>query len=65
MKKIQVSKCDRCSEEAHYLELCKYCSRHVCRKCQKSSARASKIERNVICKDCWGNLKKRRAFKSA
>ncbi len=58
-------KCQRCGEDAYYLEPCNYCNRIVCRNCQKSSLTASKIDRKVICKDCWGDIKKRRAYKSA
>lgn len=59
--------CERCKREAHYLEYCDYCEpkKRVCRSCQKSSKTASKTQRLVICKTCWGNIKKRKAFKSA
>ncbi|MBI3588459.1 hypothetical protein HY095_04655 [Candidatus Micrarchaeota archaeon] len=58
-------KCERCGRDAYYMEKCDYCSRNVCRPCQKSSLTASKTERKVICRDCWGDTKKRKAFKSA
>ncbi len=58
-------KCGRCGKDAYYLEECNYCKREVCRNCQKSSLTASKTVRLVICKDCWGDTKKRREFKSA
>lgn len=65
MKKKTEMKCERCVKEAHIIEPCDYCSRKICRQCVKSSARESKTKRNVICKDCWGNIPKRRAYKSA
>lgn len=58
-------KCERCGKEAYYLEVCNYCNRKVCRNCHKASASPSKTMRTVICKDCWGNLPKRMAFKRA
>jgi hypothetical protein len=36
----------------------------VCNLCEKSSSRFKKTTRLVICKDCWGSMKKRSAFKS-
>ncbi|HUY70045.1 MAG TPA: hypothetical protein VMV00_00550, partial [Candidatus Baltobacteraceae bacterium] len=45
-------------------EKCSYCSRIICFNCVKSSGRFNKVTRLVICKDCWGNMKKRGAFKS-
>ncbi len=30
----------------------------------KASQRASKTRRLVICKDCWSNMEKRKAYKS-
>lgn len=58
-------RCQRCNKEAHYLEKCNYCERQVCRTCVKSSRRPIKIERIVICKDCWSDLRKRKKYKSA
>ncbi|PIT85592.1 hypothetical protein COU36_02395 [Candidatus Micrarchaeota archaeon CG10_big_fil_rev_8_21_14_0_10_59_7] len=67
MKKRGSHKCLRCGKEAAYIEPCDYCEpkRMVCASCMKSSKTASKIDRKVICKDCWGKIPKRRAFKSA
>jgi hypothetical protein len=36
----------------------------ICNLCAKSSSRYKKTTRLVICKDCWGNMKKRTAFKN-
>ena len=63
--KTSDNKCERCGKAAYIIEPCDYCSRKICRACVKSSARESKIKRNVICKDCWGNIPKRRKYKSA
>jgi len=57
--------CERCSGQAYALEKCNYCSRMLCGSCVKSSKRKIKIKRYVICRDCWGDLKKRTAFKRA
>lgn len=62
---VKGSKCERCGKEAHYLEVCNYCSRTVCRNCQKSSSTPEKTRRLVICKDCWGKIPLRKQFKSA
>ncbi|MFA4946640.1 MAG: hypothetical protein WC607_03845 [Candidatus Micrarchaeia archaeon] len=56
-------KCDRCGRESQYLEYCNYCKRKSCMACIKSSKRASKIRRAVICKDCWGNSDTRFKYK--
>ncbi|MFH1448723.1 MAG: hypothetical protein ABIG39_07715 [Candidatus Micrarchaeota archaeon] len=57
--------CERCSEETHRPEKCNYCSRNLCRKCEKSSKNTKKEGRLVICKSCWGNIERRKVFKSA
>ncbi len=56
--------CERCSADVYKYEVCAYCKRKVCSSCVKSSKRISKIERSVICKDCWSSLKSRKRFKS-
>lgn len=55
--------CARCSKETYELEMCEYCRKMVCRLCEKSSKRIKKLKRIVICKDCWGDMKKRNEFK--
>ncbi|MFH0714107.1 MAG: hypothetical protein V1722_05745 [Candidatus Micrarchaeota archaeon] len=61
-----VSKCQRCSKETHYLEVCNYCDKPICRSCQKSARTATsasgKKERLVICKTCWGKMPVRKTF---
>lgn len=56
--------CERCKKEVYKLEHCNYCNKMICNSCMKSSSRFQKTTRLVICKDCWGNLKRRSAFKS-
>jgi len=56
--------CERCKREAYRYETCNYCGRKVCYNCIKSSMRRHKTTRLVICKDCWGDMKKRKAFKN-
>ena len=56
--------CERCSTQAYTLEKCNYCSKMVCESCKKSAKRCKKVDRYVICKDCWGNLKLRSKFKA-
>jgi len=59
------TKCERCGKEAHYREKCNSCNKYVCRSCNKSSKSASKTERLIICKDCWGKIPKRRVWEQA
>ncbi len=56
--------CERCKSEIYKSETCNYCNRKICNNCIKSSQRVQKVTRLVICKDCWGNIKKRTAFKN-
>ncbi|MDP2717229.1 MAG: hypothetical protein Q8P02_00640 [Candidatus Micrarchaeota archaeon] len=62
MKKAQNKKCPRCGKEDYYFEPCMHCKRVICKNCIKSSSNAAKTERRVICKDCWGDKKKQKAF---
>ena len=56
--------CERCKREtAKYLK-CDYCNRNICNNCIKSSERAAKTTRLIICKDCWSSIPKRKAYKS-
>ncbi|MGC8628798.1 MAG: hypothetical protein ACP5T4_01135 [Candidatus Micrarchaeia archaeon] len=57
--------CERCKREIYKYEVCNYCGRKIGTECVKSSRRLSKSVRLVICKDCWSDVKKRKAFKSA
>jgi len=57
--------CGRCSRPTYNPEKCGYCSRIVCRSCVKSAKRVGKVRRLVICRDCWSDLSRRKAFKSA
>ncbi len=56
--------CERCKREVYRYEKCDYCGRNVCSSCQKASQTATKTLRLVICKDCWTNMRKRRAYKN-
>lgn len=56
--------CERCGKQSAKLEKCDYCNRRVCVvACIKSSKR-KKVGRLYICKDCWGEMPKRRKYKS-
>jgi len=57
--------CERCKREIYKYEVCNYCGRKIGVECVKSSRNVSKTVRLVICKDCWSDISKRRAFKSA
>ncbi len=57
-------RCERCKEEAYFLEKCNFCGRMIDRDCEKSSKRPERTVRAVICKDDWSNLKHRSAYKS-
>jgi hypothetical protein len=56
--------CDRCKREVFKSESCGYCRRRICVSCMKSSQRVRKVNRLVICKDCWSNTRKRKIFKN-
>ena len=56
--------CERCRKEIYKYVVCNYCGRKICNDCMKSSQRASKTNRLVICKDCWSDMKKRKAYKN-
>ncbi len=56
--------CERCRTEVYKYVVCNYCGRKICNDCIKSSQRASKTTRLVICKDCWSDMKKRKAYKT-
>ena len=56
--------CERCKREIYKTEACNYCSRKICLECIKASQKASKLSRLVICKDCWGDMVKRTAYKN-
>jgi hypothetical protein len=56
--------CERCKREVYRVEVCNYCGRKIGVECVKSSQRASKISRLVICKDDWSNIKKRTIYKN-
>lgn len=57
--------CELCSNTVTVPERCEYCSKMACRTCQKSSKRVGKVKHLVICKGCWGDMDKRKKFKSA
>ncbi|MCL5419998.1 MAG: hypothetical protein M1354_03945 [Candidatus Marsarchaeota archaeon] len=56
--------CERCGADIHKYESCRYCGKKICSNCIKSSRKVSKIVRIVICKSCWSDMKRRKAFKS-
>jgi hypothetical protein len=56
--------CDRCKREIFKTELCNYCNRTICVLCTKSAQRVQKVTRLAICKDCWGNMSRRKMFKN-
>lgn len=56
--------CERCGNVAIVPERCGYCEKLLCRACEKSAKRIGKTKRFVICRTCWGDLRKRRKFKA-
>lgn len=60
-----MAKCERCSLETHVIEPCMGCNRKLGRECEKSSRRLSNHKRIMLCKDCWGKMPKRQAYKHA
>ena len=59
-----VTYCERCKKEIYRQYKCNYCGRTICSSCIKSSQTATKILKLTICKDCWSNMPKRKAYKS-
>jgi len=56
--------CERCSSQVYMVEKCNSCGKMVCQSCVKSAKRLKKVSRVVICRDCWGDMKKRSKFKA-
>jgi hypothetical protein len=56
--------CERCKREIFKNEFCNYCGRKICSSCTKSAQTATKIVRLAICKDCWSDMKRRKAYKN-
>jgi hypothetical protein len=56
--------CERCKHETYKTETCNYCGRKLDERCIKATQRATKTQRLVICKDDWGNLRKRKMYKN-
>jgi hypothetical protein len=56
--------CERCKKEIFKNEVCNYCGRKICHDCVKASQKASKTQRLVICKDCWGKTEKKLKYKN-
>jgi hypothetical protein len=59
-------KCDRCGEKAAKVEMCSSCKRLVCHKCTKTGKKVGRkdIKKMSMCKDCWGDLSKRKAYRA-
>jgi len=56
--------CERCKAEVFKYLQCGYCGRSICNNCIKSSKKITKINRIVICKSCWSDMKKRSTYKN-
>ncbi len=52
-------------KQAYYLEECSYCKKKVSQDNVKASKKKGKINRYVICKRCWSDLKARKQWKQA
>jgi len=62
---MSIRTCERCGEQTAKLTACSMCKKIMCNFCIKSSRRKSdKIGLIHICKSCWGDIKKRKKFKS-
>ena len=61
---MAITVCERCKRETINTEPCNYCSKKVCVECEKASQRIQKLTRLVICKDCWGMMPRRKAYKN-
>jgi len=56
--------CERCKQETYKTETCNYCGRKIDLRCVKSSQKASKTVRLVICKDDWSKMENRAMYKN-
>ncbi len=56
--------CERCKREVFKFVVCDYCKRKIGNECIKSSKRKTKTTRLIICKDCWGQMPRRKSYKS-
>jgi hypothetical protein len=61
---MAIKVCERCKRETIKTETCDYCSRKICLDCEKATQRIQKLTRLVICKDCWGIMPRRSAYKN-
>ena len=57
-------RCERCSALVHKVEKCDHCEKKICNECVKSSRKDKSGVRRLICKDCWGSVKKRKEFQA-
>ncbi|MBD3210862.1 hypothetical protein GF318_05765 [Candidatus Micrarchaeota archaeon] len=60
---MAIQTCQRCGAQTAKLYECDYCQKKVCENCLKSSKR-KKVGKRYICKSCWSDLEKRKAYKS-
>ncbi len=59
-----IKRCERCSDETHFLEKCTFCGKYICRNCLHTAKNLEKIKRVVICKGCFGDAKKIKEYDS-
>lgn len=61
---MAIETCQLTGIQTAKLVKCDYCGKKVCYQAIKSQKR-KKIDHRYICKACWSDMKKRKAFKSA
>ncbi len=61
---MPITNCERCKREIFRSEACDYCGKKICAQCERASQRVKKVQRLVICRTCWGSMKKRGAYKN-
>jgi len=57
-----IKRCERCSAETHFVEKCTFCKKYVCRGCEHAAKNIAKVNRIVICKTCFGDVKKMKEY---
>ncbi len=59
-----IKKCERCGRDTHFVQKCTFCGKWVCQSCVHASKNVEKVNRIVICKTCFGDASKMKAYEN-
>lgn len=59
-----IKRCERCNSDTHFLEKCTFCNKYICRKCIHAGKNVKKVTRVIICKSCFGDVKKMKEYEN-